>query len=63
MFRIAFVIAVIATMFIAGTASAAQSQSRNARPAAQGTRNGPVAKLIELERRKNEWLRETFMKR
>jgi hypothetical protein len=47
----------------------AQSQERAARPAqrasrtVQPQRTGPVAKLIELERRKNEWLRETFRNR
>jgi len=25
-----------------------------------GARKGPVAKLVELERRKNEWLRQRF---
>lgn len=45
----------------------AQVQPRAARPAQQASRSvqsprrGPVAKLIELERRKNEWLRETFL--
>jgi trigger factor len=29
----------------------------------QAARKGPVAKLIELERRKNEWLREKFLNR
>jgi hypothetical protein len=47
----------------------AQSQERAARPAqrasraVQPQRTGPFAKLIELERRKNEWLRETFRNR
>jgi hypothetical protein len=47
----------------------AQVQERAARPAQRGSRSvqaqrtGPVAKLIELERRKNEWLRETFLNR
>jgi hypothetical protein len=46
-----------------------QVQQRAARPAQRASRSvqpqrtGPVAKLIELERRKNEWLRETFMNR
>lgn len=62
MIRVALLVAVVASMLIAGTASAAQ-QSRAARAAAQSQRKGPVAKLIELERRKNEWLRETFLNR
>jgi hypothetical protein len=28
-----------------------------------GARKGPIAKLIELERRKNEWLRQQFLGR
>lgn len=50
-------------------APAAQVQQRAARPAQRASRSvqpqrtGPVAKLIELERRKNEWLRETFLNR
>lgn len=55
-----------ATEAAAQAAPEAQVQQRAARPAqrttrsVQQTRRGPVAKLIELERRKNEWLRETF---
>jgi hypothetical protein len=47
----------------------AQVQQQVARPAqrasraVQPQRTGPFAKLIELERRKNEWLRETFRNR
>ena len=62
--RRVFLIAIImATMFIAssGEASAArysqQSQSVSTR------RFRPFAKLIELERRKNEWLRSVFFGR
>lgn len=62
MIRLALLIAIVASMFIAGSASAAQ-QSRSTRAAAQAQRKGPVAKLVELERRKNEWLRETFLNR
>jgi len=61
MIRFALLIAVVVTTFLVGTASAAQ-QSRAGR-AVQGQRKGPVAKLVELERRKNEWLRETFLNR
>lgn len=56
-----------ATEGAAQAAPQAQVQQRAARPAqrttrsVQQTRRGPVAKLIELERRKNEWLRETFL--
>jgi hypothetical protein len=62
MIRFALLVAVVASMFVVSTASAAQ-QNRSSRPAAQGQRKGPVSKLIELERRKNEWLRETFLNR
>jgi hypothetical protein len=54
------VIAVVSTLFIGGAASA--SQIRNGQQV-QAARKGPVAKLIELERRKNEWLREKFLNR
>jgi hypothetical protein len=60
MIRLALLVGVVASVFVAGSASAAQ-QSRSNRSVAQGQRKGPVAKLIELERRKNEWLRETFL--
>ena len=53
-----------------GAAQAApQAQQRAARPVqrssrtVQPQRKGPVAKLIELERRKNEWLRQRFLGR
>ena len=51
--RILLVIAVVSSLVIASTASAAQNQ-------ASGARKGPVSKLIELEK-KNEWLRERFL--
>jgi len=60
MVRIILLVAVTASMFVVSTASAAQ-QTRSSRSAAQSTRKGPISKLIELERRKNEWLRETFL--
>jgi hypothetical protein len=52
--KILIAVAIISSLVIASTASAAQSQ-------ANGARKGPVAKLIELEKRKNEWLRDTFL--
>ena len=58
MIRLAFVVAIVSSMFLVGTASAAQT--REARQAAQANRQGPVKKLIELEKRKNEWLRQQF---
>jgi len=54
--RIALVVAVLTSLTIAGTASAEQMKS--ARSQATAARKGPVAKLVELERRKNEWLRQ-----
>jgi len=56
--RLMILIAIVTSLFVASTASA--NQARPANPQVKGTRNGPVAKLIELERRKNEWLRERF---
>ncbi|MCX7390362.1 MAG: hypothetical protein WCR23_10235 [Planctomycetota bacterium] len=52
-----FVFAIVLSMSIGSIASAAQ-QSRVSRSEAGAARKGPVAKLIELERRKNDWLRE-----
>ena len=58
MIRLAFLAAIVSSMFIVGAVEA--SQSRAARQELQGARKGPVSKLIELERRKNEWLRQQF---
>ena len=54
MVRLACVVAVISSFLIVASASAAQSN----RSTVDSTRKGPVKKLVELERRKNEWLRE-----
>ncbi len=54
--RMLIIVAVLATLVI--TPSAIQAQSSSAQFGA--ARKGPVAKLIELERRKNEWLRQRF---
>jgi hypothetical protein len=59
MIRVFFVVAFLSTFVLAGVASANQSAG-SARPQISGQRNGPIAKLIELERRKNEWLRQQF---
>lgn len=50
----------VATVFVMSGAevSAAQASSRGRAVAA---RRGPIARLIELERRKNEWLRSVFL--
>jgi hypothetical protein len=58
MIRLAFLAAIVSSMFIVGAVEA--SQNRAARQELQGARKGPVSKLIELERRKNEWLRQQF---
>lgn len=58
MIRLAILAAIVSSMFIVGTVEA--SQNRAARQELQGARKGPVSKLIELERRKNEWLRQQF---
>jgi hypothetical protein len=52
--RMLIVIAVLATLVIGTSASQAQTSSAQIGAA----RKGPVAKLVELERRKNEWLRQ-----
>ncbi len=54
--RMLVVFAVLATLVIGSSAS----QAQNARQEIGGARKGPVAKLVELERRKNEWLRQKF---
>ena len=56
--RAMLVLAVVTSLFVASSASAAQMRSQN--PQAAAARKGPIAKLIELERRKNEWLRQQF---
>jgi len=53
--RMLIVVAVLATLVIGASASQAQNVRSEV-----GARKGPVAKLIELERRKNEWLRQRF---
>jgi hypothetical protein len=39
------------------------SQAQNSQAGIGAARKGPVAKLVELERRKNEWLRQRFLGR
>lgn len=56
--RAMLVLAVVTSLFVAASASAEQMRASNAQ--ATAARKGPVAKLIELERRKNEWLRQQF---
>ena len=58
MIRLAILAAIVSSMLVVGTVDAAQN--RAARQELQGARKGPVSKLIELERRKNEWLRQQF---
>jgi len=50
---------VVATLVVTGSVNA--QQIRGQQVGAQ--RSGPVAKLVELERRKNEWLRQKFLGR
>ncbi len=56
MHRMLIVVAMLATIVIGTSASQAQYSSQQI----GATRQGPIAKLIELERRKNEWLRQRF---
>ena len=57
--RILLVAAVLSSLAIAGSAS--DEQMRASRSQASAERTGPVKKLVELERRKNEWLRQKFL--
>lgn len=57
MHRLMLLVAIVTSLVVASTASASQAGSGTQ---VKSTRNGPVAKLIELERRKNEWLRQQF---
>jgi hypothetical protein len=61
--RWVLIAALLTTMVVssANTASAAQYTPRGRAVAAK--RMGPIARLIELERRKNEWLRSVFFGR
>ena len=54
--RIVLIIAVFSGLLIASTASA--EQMKTSRSQASATKKGPIAKLVDMERRKNEWLRE-----
>ncbi|MCK4685295.1 MAG: hypothetical protein ABGW78_07145 [Pirellulales bacterium] len=58
--RMCLIAAVVATMFIAssGEASAARYSQQGRSVSTRQFR--PFARLIELERRKNEWLRSVF---
>jgi len=56
--KILLAVAIISSLVIASTASAAQNRVSSQ---ASGARKGPVAKLVELEKRKNEWLRQQFL--
>lgn len=51
--------AIVAALSVGGTAKAQSLRGREI----GAQRNGPVAKLVELERRKNEWLRQRFLGR
>lgn len=54
--RVFFVLAMLVSMVIGATASASQVATRQT----AGVRRGPVSRLVELERKKNEWLRQRF---
>ena len=56
--RLFVLLALVSTLMVATTSSADQVRATRSSVGAQ--RKGPVAKLVELERRKNEWLRQTF---
>jgi len=56
--RMLFVMAIASTLVLSSLASAADGVASRSQVTA--ARKGPIAKLIELERRKNEWLRQQF---
>lgn len=56
MLRKLFVVAAVAALLLACDSASAASRSNG-----MSARKGPIGKLIELERRKNEWLRRTFL--
>ena len=61
MARKVLVVALLASFAIAaGSVAMAAQYSRGSNLVA---RRGPIATLIEMERRKNEWLRRTFLGR
>ncbi|MFM8890757.1 MAG: hypothetical protein ACKOTB_03865 [Planctomycetia bacterium] len=55
--RALLAIAILASLVVTGTASAEQMRASRSQ-VNSAPRKGPVAKLVELERRKNEWLRQ-----
>lgn len=55
--RILLLVAIVSSLALASSASAAQNRASTE----AGARKGPVAKLVELEKRKNEWLRQQFL--
>jgi len=57
--KLLIVAAMVSTLVVSSNAFASQAR-RAARPEMGATRQGPIAKLVELERRKNEWLRQQF---
>ena len=57
--RAVLFLAVVTALVVTGSANAQQIRGREI----GAQRNGPVAKLVELERRKNEWLRQRFLGR
>lgn len=59
--RLLVLLTIATVLIMSASASAAPGQGSRASVGAQ--RNGPIAKLIELERRKNEWLRQRFLGR
>jgi len=56
--RVLIVVALLATVAVGIAATATPSVA--ARAGFNQARRGPIARLIQLERRKNEWLRRTF---
>lgn len=55
------ILAGFAAMFLALSLFGSVADARPSRSGASGQRVGILARLIELEKRKNAWLRRTFL--
>jgi hypothetical protein len=56
-------LAAAAAAFLATPSAEAAGRSNRSGASAASTRQGPIARLAELERAKNAWLRQVFLRR
>ncbi|MDA7886341.1 hypothetical protein N9004_02080 [Pirellulales bacterium] len=61
--RMVLVAVIMTTMFLASSGEASAARSSRQSQSVATRRFRPFARLIELERRKNEWLRSVFFNR